>query len=48
MRFVRGAGLAEWIDYGALPPSRTWGYEENLALVHGRTLFLALWLKRFQ
>ena len=46
--FVRGAGLAEWIDYGALPPSRTWGYEENLALVHGRTLFLALWLKRFQ
>ena len=46
--FVRGAGLAEWIDLSALPPSRTWGYEENLALVHGRTLFLALWLKRFQ
>ena len=46
--FVREAGLSEWVDLDALPPSRTWGYDENLSLLHGRTLFLALWLKRFQ
>lgn len=44
---VRGAGLSEWVDLEALPPSRTWGYDENLSLLHGRTLFLALWLRRF-
>ena len=27
-RFVRDAGLTEWIDLDGLPPSRTWGYEE--------------------
>ena len=46
--FVREAGLSEWVDFNALPPSRTWGYDENLSLLHGRTLFLALWLRRFQ
>ena len=46
--FVRKAGLSEWVDLNALPPSRTWGYDENLALLHGRVLFLALWLQRFQ